>query len=224
MRTPHTPRVDSESTHADSCIRIASGALIDLASPDPALLRIQDIAQSLAHTIRFSGHCPLQPTVAQHSLAVERIADLIAFDRGGLNLTARPERMLSLRRAALMHDAPEALVGDLAGPAKRWLRRAWDGGKRISKFDQLEMRATDAIVERFGIDFATYDTIIHEADVQACRFEASYERWSDTLPHPWVDLDPKVWLCYGFIEGVRVAPGHNGEMPFLRRAAQLGIA
>lgn len=221
MQAPQTPRVGSESTCADSCIRLASGALIDLANPDPALLRIQDIAQSLAHTVRFSGHCPLQPTVAQHSLAVERIADVLWH--GQMHVTANYAAPRGLLKAALMHDAAEALVGDLAGPAKRWLRHNATPA-RYSAFDLLEGHATGAIEDRFGIDFATYADIVHEADVQAYYFEASYERWSDTLPHPWIGLDRKVWMCYGFIEGVRVAPGHNGEMPFLRRAARLGIA
>lgn len=221
MQTPQTPRVGSESTCADSCIRLASGALIDLANPAPALLRIQDIAQSLAHTVRFSGHCPLQPTVAQHSLAVEYIARRI-YEAAHYEheVGAGEQAPRELLKAALMHDAAEALVGDLAGPAKRWMR-SYSGS---SRFDVLEARATRAVAARFDIDFDTYSDIVHEADVQAYCFEASYERWSYTLPHPWIDLDPKVWLCYGFIEGVRVAPGHNGEMPFLRRAAQLGIA
>lgn len=210
-------RMGSESACTDSCIRLASGTLIDLAAPDHALICVADIAQSLAHTVRFSGHCPLQPTVAQHSLAVEHIASGLWF----ADISGSKPVPTALRRAALMHDAAEALVGDLAGPAKRWMRQ--QSAYRSRGFDELESRAEEAIAERFGIDFGVYHATVHEADVMTCQFEAAYAGWSDTRPPTWVLNNERVWLCYGFIGRVRLSP-NNGERAFLRRAAQLGLS
>jgi hypothetical protein len=57
-----------------TAIRVASGRLVDLLDMRPEDVLLSDIAAGLAHQERFTGHSPLHPTVAQHSLAVEHIA------------------------------------------------------------------------------------------------------------------------------------------------------
>lgn len=81
-----------------------SGARIDPLNPDPDDIVLEDIAHGLARTARFSGQIPFL-SVAIHSL----------------NVAARVEGAKT-QLAALMHDAAEAYLGDLASPVKARLR------------------------------------------------------------------------------------------------------
>ena len=71
--------------------------------PKAADVNIDDIAHALSHICRFGGHTPAFYSVAQHCVEVSWLA---------------PE---SLALVGLMHDAPEAYVGDLILPIKRQL-------------------------------------------------------------------------------------------------------
>jgi len=73
---------------------------------------VPEIAHSLAQINRFTGHCKRPYSVAEHSLLV---ADLARLDG------APPLVQL----AALMHDAHEAYVGDVASPIKLAVGRDW---------------------------------------------------------------------------------------------------
>lgn len=106
----------------------ASGAMVDLSQPDPAVVSIRDIAHALARLTRWGGHIR-KPwySVAQHSLMV---ADT---DRLG----CPPELAL----VALMHDATEAYLGDVTAPVKAL----------VPAFAALERGWALAIGERFGL-------------------------------------------------------------------------
>lgn len=58
-----------------------SGEMISLLDPRPEQIHMKDIAAHLAAQVRFNGACPLQPTIAQHSLAVEHIAQQLYLRR-----------------------------------------------------------------------------------------------------------------------------------------------
>lgn len=93
-------------------------------------ISILDIAHSLALTNRFNGHTVRPLSVAEHSLLVVEIA----------------ERELGLREpgallAALLHDAHEAITGDLITPAK------WELGPAWSEFERMHQHQ---VLERFG--------------------------------------------------------------------------
>lgn len=93
---------------------------IDILSPDPRAIDIRFIAGTLAKINRYNGRTPLPYSVAQHSVLVAQL------------LPAR------LRRHGLLHDAHEAILGDMTSPLKAALRqltgidalgrleRAWD--------------------------------------------------------------------------------------------------
>ncbi len=49
-----------------------TGGQFDLFDPDPAVVRLADIAAGLAHTCRFGGQCRQFYSVARHSLHVSR--------------------------------------------------------------------------------------------------------------------------------------------------------
>lgn len=73
--------------------------------PRPEDVDIEEIAQALSHICRFGGHVPGGPySVAQHSVYVSRCV-----------AETRPD----LAILGLLHDAPEAYLGDIIRPIKR---------------------------------------------------------------------------------------------------------
>ncbi len=86
---------------------------------------IEDIAHALSLLCRFGGHCDRFYSVAEHSLLV---ADQFSDVEGAL--------------WALLHDASEAYVQDLARPFKRMM----------PEYRAVEDRVQLAICERFSLD------------------------------------------------------------------------
>src|ERR1039457_5670263 len=84
--------------------RMLSGRRLDLLDPSPLDIEIEDIAHGLARVARWNGQTQGEHafSVAEHSLLVQSIA-------GDLDPTLDPR----YRLAALMHDAPEYVIGDL---------------------------------------------------------------------------------------------------------------
>jgi hypothetical protein len=70
---------------------------------------LEDIAHALAHLCRFNGHCREFYSVAQHSVLV-----MNEIGRRGVVLDASPDSVLAAKRAALLHDASEAYLPDVA--------------------------------------------------------------------------------------------------------------
>lgn len=89
--------------------RMLSGRRLDLLNPAPEDVDIVDIAHGLARVARWNGQTSGAHafSVAQHALVVEAIA-------GALN----PGWTNGWRLAALLHDAPEYVIGDLISPFK----------------------------------------------------------------------------------------------------------
>ncbi|WP_367715251.1 HD family hydrolase [Nitratireductor sp. GISD-1A_MAKvit] len=92
--------------------RMLSGRRLDLLNPSPLDIEISDIAHGLARVARWNGQTEGDHafSVAQHSLLVEDIFRMIVRD-------ATPEHSL----AALLHDAPEYVIGDMISPFKATL-------------------------------------------------------------------------------------------------------
>lgn len=86
-----------------------SGRRLDLLDPSPLDVEISDIAHGLARVARWNGQTSGDHafSVAQHSLLVEQIFRRIVPD-------AEPEALL----AALLHDGPEYVIGDMISPFK----------------------------------------------------------------------------------------------------------
>lgn len=89
--------------------RMLSGRRLDLLDPSPLDVEIADIAHGLARVARWNGQTRGDHafSVAQHSLIVENI-----FCRMCTNAT--PDDM----QMALLHDAPEYVIGDMISPFK----------------------------------------------------------------------------------------------------------
>jgi hypothetical protein len=113
--------------------RMLSGHRLDLIDPSPLGIEIADIAHGLARVARWNGQTrgPEIFSVAQHSLLVE-----------ALFAAASPQAPRAQRLAALLHDAPEYVIGDMISPFKA----AIGGDYRI-----VEDRLLHAIFLRFGL-------------------------------------------------------------------------
>lgn len=138
--------------------RMLSGRRLDLADPSPFDIEIADIAHGLARVARWNGQTQGAHafSVAQHSVLVEEIAAL-----------AKPSLSRADRLAALLHDAPEYVVGDMISPFK-----ALVGGE----YKLVEARLQAAIHLRFGLPAerpAPLTEAIKAADRVAAFFEAT---------------------------------------------------
>lgn len=133
-----------------------SGRRLDLLDPTPMDIEIGDIAHGLAFVARWNGqtHGDWPYSVAEHSLLVEQI-----FDR--LNPSCEPR----WRLAALLHDAPEYVIGDMISPVKAALGR---------EYGAMDERLASAIHRRFGLP-ATLPVAIKRRMKAADRVSARLE-------------------------------------------------
>jgi hypothetical protein len=113
--------------------RMLSGRRLDLLDPTAVDIEVEDIAHGLAFVARWNGQTigEFPYSVAEHSLLVEQI-----FTR--LNPKAKPAQRL----VALLHDAPEYVIGDMISPVKASVGPG---------YDQLDKRLAAAIHMRFGL-------------------------------------------------------------------------
>lgn len=138
--------------------RMLSGRRLDLLDPSPLDVEIEDIAHGLSRVARWNGqtHGANSYSVAEHSLLVERLMALAA-----------PKLAARWRLAALLHDAPEYVIGDLISPFK-----AMVGGD----YKELENRLLGAVHRRFGLPVDVPQNAakaIKKADQAAAWFEAT---------------------------------------------------
>ena len=117
--------------------RMLSGRRLDLLNPSPVDIEIDDIAHGLARVARWNGQTSgdYAFSVAQHCLLVAEIADELGHKNSGLTPPA-------FRLAALLHDAPEYVIGDLISPFKKAV--GFD-------YRAFEDRLMQAIHIRFGL-------------------------------------------------------------------------
>src|SRR6476660_7227497 len=139
--------------------RMLSGRRLDLVDPSPLDIEIADIAHGLARVARWNGQTSGAHifSVAQHTLLVEAVL------RQQL-----PRVDHSFRLAALLHDAPEYVIGDMISPFKAVL-----GGD----YKVVERRLLSAIHIRFGLPPVLADEItqqIKAADRGAAFLEATH--------------------------------------------------
>ncbi|WP_313522633.1 HD family hydrolase [Shinella sp.] len=137
--------------------RMLSGRRLDLLNPSPLDIELSDIAHGLARVARWNGqtHGEHAFSVAQHSLIVEAI-----FRRQ--NRCNADECLI-----ALLHDAPEYVIGDMISPFK-----AVVGGG----YKTVEKRLETAVHLRFGLPPSMPTTLkakIKKADQVAAFFEAT---------------------------------------------------
>jgi 5'-deoxynucleotidase YfbR-like HD superfamily hydrolase len=138
--------------------RMLSGRRLDLIDPSPLDIEIADIAHGLARVARWNGQTSGAHifSVAQHTLLVEAVMR-----------TQAPRIDEKLRLAALLHDAPEYVIGDMISPFKAVL-----GGD----YKLVEKRLLSAIHIRFGLSAELNPSVaaqIKDADRGAAYLEAT---------------------------------------------------
>ena len=121
--------------------RMLSGRRLDLLDPTPMDIEVEDIAHGLAFVARWNGQTvgDWPYSVAEHSLLVESI-----YAR------AQPKAPAKWRMAALLHDAPEYVIGDMISPVKAAI------GPDYGKLDE---RLAAVIHIRFGLPAALPKTV-----------------------------------------------------------------
>jgi hypothetical protein len=159
-----------------SFMRTANGNEFDLRAPRAGTIVTADIAHHLAQINRFCGACCRPYSVAEHSLLVcEIVQRLFSSD-------------LHAQFAALMHDAHEAYVGDLASPAKHLVGEAWG---------HLEIRATIAVRGAYALATKSWE---HRDIIKAADLIARATEREQLLPPggtPWPELihiEPVRWV------------------------------
>jgi 5'-deoxynucleotidase YfbR-like HD superfamily hydrolase len=139
--------------------RMLSGRRLDLLNPSPLDVEIADIAHGLARVARWNGQTSGAHifSVAQHTLLVEAVMR-----------EQTPRVDTRVRLAALLHDAPEYVIGDMISPFKAVL-----GGD----YKAVEKRLLSAIHIRFGLPPelpAAITRQIKDADRGAAYLEATH--------------------------------------------------
>lgn len=138
--------------------RMLSGRRLDLLDPTPMDIEIEDIAHGLAFVARWNGQTlgDYAYSVAEHSLLVETLFGRIM-----------PKASAKWRLAALLHDAPEYVIGDMISPVKAAVGPGYGA---------LDERLEAAIHIRFGLPAKVPDQIkrqIKKADKISAWMEAT---------------------------------------------------
>lgn len=117
--------------------RMLSGRRLDLLDPTPVDIEIEDIAHGLAFVARWNGQTfgDFPYSVAEHSLLVETLFSRLC-----------PTATAAERLSALLHDAPEYVIGDMISPVKAAVGPGYGA---------LDDRLTAAIHIRFGLPAVT---------------------------------------------------------------------
>lgn len=157
-RAPVPTAAKKGAPEARAWQRMLSGRRLDLLDPSPLDVEIEDIAHGLARVARWNGQTTGAHafSVAQHSLVVEDICRKLA-----------PEWDRTRRLMALLHDAPEYVIGDMISPFKAALGL---------DYKAFEAKLESAIHLRFGLPAhtpAVVKGVIKRADIICAYFEAT---------------------------------------------------
>ena len=138
--------------------RMLSGRRLDLLDPTPVDIEIEDIAHGLSFVARWNGQTKgnYAYSVAEHSLLVEKIFTYLY-----------PKTSIQWKLAALLHDAPEYVIGDMISPVKAAIGPS---------YSELEVKLIEAIHIRFGLPASVPQKIklqIKKADKISAWMEAT---------------------------------------------------
>jgi 5'-deoxynucleotidase YfbR-like HD superfamily hydrolase len=188
--------------------RMLSGRRLDLLDPSPLDIEVEDIAHGLARVARWNGqtHGDYTFSVAEHSLLVEAATSDI-----------EPSLPKEFKLAALLHDGPEYVIGDLISPFKAALSL---------DYHDFEARLLAAIYRRFGVPADLPENItklIKRADKIAAYYEATgLAGFSHEEARRF--FGPPRGLCAALVNRLSQLsplPAAEGEARFLKRFHEL---
>jgi 5'-deoxynucleotidase YfbR-like HD superfamily hydrolase len=134
-----------------------SGRRLDILDPSPVDVELTDIAHGLARVARWNGQTrgDYPFSVAQHSVLVLELFRALS-----------PEADAKAQLYALLHDAPEYVMGDIISPFKAAM-----GGN----YKEVENRLLGAVHLHFGLNASApvaLARLIKKADKEAAYHEA----------------------------------------------------
>lgn len=183
--------------------RMLSGRRLDILDPSPVDVELSDIAHGLARVSRWNGQTigDYPFSVAQHSVLVLE-----------LFRAANPDADAKGQLQALLHDAPEYVMGDIISPFKAVM-----GGN----YKEVEKGLLSAIYLRFSLPAAmpaALRKLVKKADQEAAYFEATHlagfdpdeaRRLFGTPAQPAFDVD-------AFDRLIRPWPTHQAHQQFMQ--------
>jgi 5'-deoxynucleotidase YfbR-like HD superfamily hydrolase len=170
--------ISPAKTNARAWQRMLSGRRLDLLDPSPLDIEVSDIAHGLARVARWNGQTSGAHifSVAQHTLLVEAVLR-----------KQHPRIDHRVRLAAMLHDAPEYVIGDMISPFKAVI-----GGS----YKLVEKRLLSAIHVRFSLPAvlpADIEQKIKAADMGAAYLEATHlAGFSEAEARRLFGRDPKL--------------------------------
>lgn len=181
-----------------------SGRRLDLLDPTPMDIEIEDIAHGLAFVARWNGQTlgDFAYSVAEHSILVEEL-----FSRANPGIGTR------WQLAALLHDAPEYVLGDMISPVKAAIGVG---------YGELDARLTAAVHLRFGLPAilpAPIKKAIKAADTISARLEAEQIAGFSTAEADRIFGRPDPGLIRGL--AIRLRPPAEVRAAFTARHQEL---
>jgi hypothetical protein len=131
-------------TQVDSYIETYTGKKFYVLDPQPDQIDIIDIAHAMSMNCRYTGHCMEFYSIAEHSVYTSQ-------------LVSAPNKLW-----ALLHDASEAYLTDVASPVK----------PHLHNYKELEKNIMKAICEKYNLPIEM-PSEVHISDVEILRKEAS---------------------------------------------------
>lgn len=189
-------------------ILLSSGNYFNLLAPDESEFTILDIAHALSNLCRFNGHTREFYSVAQHSVLVSQILPV------------------DDQLPGLLHDAAEALVGDMVRPFKNIL----------PDYRAIEKSVEAAVLKRFGISSipasVTHADLILLATERRDLLPQDDRQWGlldgitplDARIEPWTPIRAEFEFLnrYSFLTGI--PPTFADLPPAFAREVRQGMA
>lgn len=156
-------------------------------NPDPKDVLIEDIAHALSNNCRYTGHCYDFYSVAEHSLICSFLVE--------------PANAL----AALLHDASEAYLTDVASPIKPYL----------TNYKEMEDVIMKVIAAKFKFDWPLNDDV---KDADAVQLKTEAKHLMHSKGKDWAALFP---TKREFGKVPKCLPPHIAEASFMERYYEL---
>lgn len=192
--------LEEETARSKSWIQSSQPARpLELLNPQPPQIYIPDVAYALAGINRFTSRARPRVNVAEHCVRVSLRCEELAASNPGPRGWEEAEHILKAARWGLLHDAPEAFVGDMARPLKHQ--------PELAAYREIEEKHMACFVERFNLGPKPPE--VEQADEELLWTEARdtmspiHEDWSagkhSALAHVKVigwppDVAEQMWL------------------------------
>lgn len=163
----------------NSWLLTASGRRITYLRPEAGEIDLSDIAKHLSQLCRFTGATSQFYSVAQHSILVAQLVKRELDDAGAEKTAEYWNQIL----AALLHDAEESYINDLASPLKACME---------GRYKWIARGITKKVYERFGISWGYHNVIVKAGDNKAIVIERFY-LMPDHPDWPKVDAEEMVY-------------------------------